>query len=314
MQYVTLGRTGLKVSCLCFGALTIGPLQAGLPLAQGAEVIHRALELGINFIDTAESYGTYPYIRKALQHAPGPVFVATKSYEYTRQGMRDSLARAQEALDREVIDIFLLHEQENALTIKGHREAMDYLLEAKGLGIVQAVGISAHTVEAVSAASQMPEIDVIHPLLNQAGIGIRGGSLEDMIEAVRGAACNGKGIYAMKPLGGGHLARLAPEALRFVLTMPWVHSVAVGMQSFAEVEYNVALVEGRPLDPVYQALLDGQQRRLHIEDWCQGCGKCVQRCAYGALKLENEKAVVGKECILCGYCGSVCPEFCIKII
>ncbi|MHB1125431.1 MAG: aldo/keto reductase [Bacillota bacterium] len=314
MRYVSLGGTGLKVSSLCFGSLTIGPLQARLPLAQGAELIHRALELGINFIDTAESYDTYPYIRKALKNAPGPVYVATKSYAYTGKGMRESLIRAQEALDREVIDVFLLHEQENSLTIEGHREALDYLREAKGQGLVRAVGISTHTVDAVRAAALLPEIDVIHPLLNLEGIGIRGGTVEEMIGAVREAEGKGKGIYAMKPLGGGHLHRMAPEALRFVLSIPWVHSVAVGMQSWSEVEYNIALVEGNSPDPVYETLLAGQQRRLHIEDWCQGCGKCVLRCTYGALRLDGGKAVAGKECILCGYCGTVCPEFCIKII
>ncbi|MCL5290108.1 MAG: aldo/keto reductase, partial [Firmicutes bacterium] len=67
MQYRVLGRTGFKVSRLCFGALTVGPLQAGLPVAEGAGVIRRAIDYGVNLIDTAELYGTYSYIREALK-------------------------------------------------------------------------------------------------------------------------------------------------------------------------------------------------------------------------------------------------------
>jgi aryl-alcohol dehydrogenase-like predicted oxidoreductase len=67
MIYTELGRTGLSVSRLCFGALTVGPLQSNLPLNEGAAVIRYALEQGVNFIDTAKLYGTYPYIREALR-------------------------------------------------------------------------------------------------------------------------------------------------------------------------------------------------------------------------------------------------------
>ena len=62
MEYRLLGQTGMKVSRLCFGALTIGPLQAKLPLGEGVAVIRAALAAGVNFIDTAQLYGTYPYI------------------------------------------------------------------------------------------------------------------------------------------------------------------------------------------------------------------------------------------------------------
>jgi aryl-alcohol dehydrogenase-like predicted oxidoreductase len=67
LQYVNLGNTGINVSKLCFGGLIIGPLQANLPSYQGAQIILKAIELGVNFIDTAELYGTYPHIREALK-------------------------------------------------------------------------------------------------------------------------------------------------------------------------------------------------------------------------------------------------------
>ncbi|GAW92664.1 aldo/keto reductase [Calderihabitans maritimus] len=315
MQYVRLGNTGLLVSRLCFGTLTIGPLQANLPLQEGVAVLRHALDSGINFIDTAKSYGTYRYIREALRYSKNKVIVATKSYDYTYTGMHQSVVEALEEMGLEYIDIFLLHEQESRLTLQGHRPALEYLLEAKEKGIVRAVGISSHSVEAVRAAAAMPEIDVIHPLVNQAGIGIRGGNLDDMLEAIKEAYRQGKGVYGMKALGGGHLISQVEEALKFAFSLPWVHSFAVGMQSIAEVEFNLALLEGRKPPPEVLRHLGGRRRFLHIEEWCQGCGSCVERCPWEALEIVNGRAQVDPGiCVLCGYCGAVCPEFCIKVI
>lgn len=66
-QTCMLGRTGLAVSCVGIGVLPMGPGQLDLPLGEGASVICDALRRGINFIDTAQYYRTYPYIRRALE-------------------------------------------------------------------------------------------------------------------------------------------------------------------------------------------------------------------------------------------------------
>ena len=139
MDYNYLGKTNLKVSKVCFGSLTIGPLQANLSLKQGSKIIRHALERGVNFIDTAEIYDTYPYIREALKGYSKEVIIATKSYAYEASVMKESLEKARRELDRDVIDIFLLHEQESILTIKGHWQAVEYLLKAKAQGLVRAM-------------------------------------------------------------------------------------------------------------------------------------------------------------------------------
>lgn len=315
MELRSLGRTGIMVSRLCFGSLTIGPFQAGLPVKEGANVLRYALEQGVNFIDTADSYGTYPYIREALRGWTGEVVVASKSYDYTAQGMAGSLDRACRELGREWVDIFLLHEQETALTLAGHREALDYLLAAKQRGLVRAVGISTHSVAAVEAALDMPEIEVIHPLINRQGIGIMNGGLQEMLAMVEQAHAAGKGIYAMKALGGGHLIPNVREALRFVLTLPTVDAVAVGMQSQAEVEMNVALFLGRPVPAEVAAQVQRKPRRLHVEDWCQGCGTCVPVCPQGALRVNGARVEVdATRCIFCTYCARACPDFCLKVV
>ncbi|NLU50434.1 MAG: 4Fe-4S binding protein [Syntrophomonadaceae bacterium] len=314
MRYSRLGRTGLVVSRLCLGVLTIGPLQENLSVEEGSRVIIHALSRGINFLDTAESYDTYPYIRRALEQSPVTPVIATKSYAYTREGMRDSVERARDTMGVRTIDIFLLHEQESEYTLLGHQEALSYLLEAKRKGVVRAVGLSTHSVKGVLAGAQHPEIDVIHPLINRAGLGILNGSREQMLAAITLAHQLGKGLYGMKALGGGNLLPQAWRAFTFVNGIPWLDAMAVGMKSIDEVELNLAWIEGRR-DTVLENKVSGQMRRLHIEAWCSGCGSCVENCRYGALHLKNDRAEIETEkCILCGYCSRYCPDFCIKII
>ena len=314
MQYTKLGQTNIEVSRMCFGGLIIGPLQANLNKEEGAKVILGALERGVNFIDTAELYGTYPHIREALKHWQKDVVISSKCYAYTKEGAIESVERARKELDRDVIDIFMMHEQVSALTLRGHREAYEYYLEAKEKGILRAVGVSTHNIEVVDVAADMDDIDVIHPLVNKSGIGIGDGSIKDMLKAVEKAYNAGKGIYSMKPLGGGNLLGSYGESMNFVLNLPFIHSIAVGMQSIDEVEMNVSVFNGEPVDERVRQSLAERKRSLHIDYWCQGCGKCVERCKQKALSIVDNKAKVSPDkCTLCSYCASVCPEFAIKV-
>lgn len=315
MLYNELGSTGIKVSQLCFGALTIGPLQKNLPLMEGAEIIKRAAELGVNFIDTADIYDTYPYIKEALKEYPDMV-VSSKSYAYDIKTAEETLNRALKGIGRDYIDFFLLHEQEGPLTLKGHWEAIEYLSKCKEKGLVRGIGISTHHIAGVKAAAITPEIDIIHPIINYQGVGIVDGTLEEMEQAISLAWHNGKGIYAMKSLGGGHLIPNLQHAFEYILKFPYVHSVAVGMQRMEEVEANVEIFQGKaPAKKVLESLM-GYKRKLFIQDWCTGCGRCVKRCQQQALSIgKNGKSQVDdKKCILCGYCGSVCRELAIKVI
>jgi aryl-alcohol dehydrogenase-like predicted oxidoreductase len=184
MEYRVLGNTGIKVSRMCFGGLTVGPLQANLPIEVGAEVIAEAFNRGVNFIDTAQLYKTYPYIKRALEICEKKdIVIASKSYAYDEETAKKSLDEALTELNRDTIDIFLLHEQESEHTLRGHYEALKYYLKMKELGIIRAIGISTHTIRAVEAAAKMEEIDVIHPIINIKGIGIQDGSRDEMLKA-----------------------------------------------------------------------------------------------------------------------------------
>lgn len=315
MIYNILGGTGIKVSKLCFGSLTMGPLQKNLSLTEGTSILKRAVELGVNFIDTADLYETYPYIKEVLREYPDLV-IASKSYAYDSKTAEETLTRALKGIGRDYIDLFLLHEQEGPLTLKGHWEAIEYLIKCKEKGLVRGIGISTHHIAGVKAAATLPELDVIHPIINYRGVGIVDGTLEEMEEAISLAWHNGKGIYAMKSLGGGHLIPHLLSAFDYILKFPYVHSVAVGMQRIEEVEVNVDIFNGKT--PVKHALesLMKYNRKLFIQDWCTGCGRCVKRCQQGALNIghDGKCQVDTKKCILCGYCGSVCKELAIKVI
>ncbi len=315
MEYRLLGKTGLKVSRFCFGSLTMGPLQVNMSIKEGAALLRYAFELGVNFIDTAKLYGTYPHIREALRGWDTSVIIASKSYDYTWEGMRQSVEEARLALDRDYLDIFLLHEQESELTLEGHRPALEYLWEAKAKGLVKAVGISTHTVEVVRVAATRGDIEVIHPLVNYRGLGLLDGTLPELIEALKSAYGAGKGIYGMKPLGGGNLILDVDKALRYAFNLPYLHSVAVGCKTPEELVYNISIMEGKDPPADIKDKIRKIPRKLHIEEWCLGCGECVKKCPLALLEIRQGKAILaGKDCLFCGYCGAACPQFAIKVL
>lgn len=317
MEYRVLGNTGIKVSRICFGSLTVGPLQANLPLEEGAKVIAHGLDSGINFIDTAELYDNYNYIKRALEirKSGHHIAIASKCYAYDRAGAEYSLNLALDQLGIKKIDIFMLHEQESYLTLKGHKEALDYFRAKKEEGIIGALGLSTHTIEGVMAACDNTDIEVIHPIVNIDGLGIGDGTIEEMLSAIEIAYNKGKGIYSMKPLGGGNLIKRYDQSIKFVLDIPYIHSVAIGMQSEDEIEANISIFEGREVDSRIAEKLRAKVRRLDIAYWCRGCGNCLNNCSHRAIVIEDGKAVVNKDqCVICGYCSKYCPDFCIKVI
>lgn len=315
MEYCTLGKTDITVSRLCFGSLTISPLQSKLPLQQGASIIEAAFERGVNFIDTAELYDNYNYIKTAIKGKRQKVVISTKCYAYSEEGAEKSLKKALEELGTDYIDIFSLHEQESEYTIKGHYDAIKYFIKAKEKGYIRSIGISTHNISAVLAALKYREIEVIHPIYNMAGLGIIDGTAYEMGKAIEKAYQNGKGIYSMKPLGGGNLMDNAVECIKFVSDNPHIHSIAIGMQSINEIVFNTAIIEGKTPSDNIKSLIGQKKRKLLIDFWCEGCGACANACSQGAIVIHDGKAHVDdSKCLLCGYCSRYCKQFCIKII
>lgn len=316
MNVRPLGKTGIMVPPLCFGTLTVSPLQANLPPKKAGELLAYAFEQGITFLDTAQYYENYPHIRAGLDNTDRDVVIATKTYAYDKAGAIKAVEEARSALGRDHIHIFLLHEQESIHTIRGHREALETLYDYKAKGVIGAVGISTHRVSGVRGAMEAG-LDVVHPLINRVGYGIMDGTRQDMEAAIREACDLGMGIYSMKSLAGGNLFREAEESLRYAFSLPYVHSRAIGMQSREEVDANLEFVKTGSFTRSQRDALSQKQRKMLVEEECRGCGKCVERCGQHAIRLENEtkRAVIdGDKCVLCGYCAKICPECAIKII
>jgi predicted aldo/keto reductase-like oxidoreductase len=312
LRYTYLGQTCIRVSELCFGSLALGPAHYNMSPGDAATVIDYAWDMGVNFFDTADFYDTYPHLKRVASRE-GSV-IASRSFAYDREGMRRSLDRARRELARDTLDVFGLHEQESALTLKGHREALEYLVREKERDTVKAVAVSTHTVECVRAAATMSEVDVIFALCNVEGLGIRGGSRADMEKALELAWACGKGIYLMKALGGGHLYLQPRRALEYARDFPHKHSVAVGLHTVHEVEF-AARIFAHEEPPDEKVSRGSHRRRLIIEDWCERCGRCVEACDFGALSMgEDRPEVDAGKCMLCGYCAKVCPHFCLKVM
>jgi len=293
----------------------MGPLQARLDVKKGAGLIRLALDRGVNFLDTAEDYRTYPYIREAIGRHNTSVVIASRCYAYTARAMQASLERALRETGRETIDLFGLHEQESSKTLRGHWDAIEYLRKAKDQGKVRAVYVSTHFICVVRAVQALPEIDAVFPLLNMSGTGIRDGSRDDMISAINQAHLAGKGVWAMKPLAGGHLSGRSRAALAFVRDIEDIDSVAVGASSAAEIEFNAMVLSGETPPEALEKEIASSGRRVVIEPWCRGCGKCVSACRSGALSVAGGRARVDQSrCILCSYCAAACEEFCIKVM
>lgn len=315
MIYNPLGSTGLNVSKIAFGSLTMGPLQRDFSPAKGADLIQYGFEKGINFIDTAELYETYAHIGEALKGIPREDFViASKCYAYSEETAKRSLDKALSEMKTDYVDLFMLHEQVDVHTIRGHYEAIEYFLKAKESGLIRSFGISTHYISGVKSAQKYREIEVVHPIINFTGLGIQDGTRDEMIEALLAYKAIGGGIFGMKPLGGGNLLPNKNQCFDFILNQKYLDAIAFGMQNYDEIDYNVARITGDYIEDALSARLEGQTKSLQIADWCIGCGACVNKCDHKAMRLENGLATVDRDkCVMCGYCASVCPEFCIKV-
>src|SRR5680860_841589 len=311
-----LGKTGIEVTELCFGALPMGPLQFRMPEEQAVKLILAALNSGINFIDTAELYQTQIAIGQALQQFKGnDVVIATKSTASTYEEMEKSVLKAIAEIGRDYIDIFLLHAAKATPKVFEERSgALKCLQDYKAKDKIRAIGISTHAISVVERAAEVEDIDIVFPIINRLGIGIIGGTQVDMLHAIKKAEKTGKGLYAMKALAGGHLINDLRNSFDFVRDIPGMVSVAVGMVSREELEIDVKLFNNEDV-PEGLASERKASKTLFVSRFCIGCGTCVKTCPNDTLSIVDGKAVVDKTtCLLCGYCNPVCPEFALRLI
>jgi len=318
MEKRMLGNTGIEVTELCLGVLPIGPLQKNVPIEEAAEVILYGLESGINFLDTAQMYKTYPHIKKALEKTNIKPVIASKSTASSYEEMEEAILEALEMMGLNHIDIFHLHAAKVDTDVFDVRKgALQCLIDYKAKGLIHSVGIATHNVKVVELAAKRDDIDIVFALINKAGRGIMCGSVEDMENAINLCAQNGKGTYLMKVLAGGNLINDFIESVDFARGIEGYHSIAIGMVSTQEVAFNVSYFDGT-YDPEKTPTLKGYSKKYRIVNGlCKGCKSCIAACPNYAIEFDEErkKAYIQEEkCLTCGYCTSSCPEFAIRIV
>ena len=315
MKINTLGNTGIEVTELCFGALPMGPLQKDSPVEENVRLTAKALEMGINFIDTAQMYQTYPPIKMAIEQTGIRPVIATKSTATDYAGMQAAIDEALAEMGVDYIDIFHLHAARATPAVFEQRAgALQCLLDNKAKGIVKAVGISCHSPQTAMAASKHPDIDVVFVIINLGGIGIIDGNREDMELAIKNCADAGKGLYLMKVLGGGNYVDDYKKCVDYARSLEGYASIAIGMVSEEELDYNVRYFSGQTEG---LAEVVGFKKVFKVIDIvCIGCGKCIEACPNNVISMAptGKAKIDNSRCIQCGYCVASCPMFAIRKI
>ena len=265
MKKKQLGTTGMNVSIAGFGVLPMGPSQLALPVEEGAEIIRYALKNGINFLDTAQYYRTYPYISRALETGEfDDVIICSKSLCQDYEGMMEAILEAREALNRDMIDIFLMHEVRSG-QLEERSGAWQALKDAKAKGLVRAIGLSTHHIDITRSAASIQNLDVVFPLINYAGLGIRKGDTfgtkEEMLKAIIECHKSGKGVFSMKAFGGGSLTGHYQEALDYVFSQNAIDSVMIGFGKISEVDDLLSYLDGS-MDKTYNP--DISKKKVYI--------------------------------------------------
>lgn len=233
---VVLGRTGIRTSRLAMGTGTIGGGGASNQTRIGDDRATRLLidgyhRNGLRFYDTADSYGSHPYVAAALKHVPREkVTVLTKTDTRDAAGVRADLDRFRRELGVDMIDVVLIHCVTEADWTTRYRGPMDVLSEAKEKGVIRAHGVSCHSLPALKAAAASPWVDLDLVRLNPVGAHMDAHP-DTVLEVIRGMRSSGKAIVGMKILGQGAMRTRQDEALRYALGSGVLDAFTIGAEN-----------------------------------------------------------------------------------
>ena len=274
--YRTLGRTGLKVTVVSFGAM----------LTPEAEVIRTALEHGVNYVDTARKYmdgKNEGIVSKALKGRRDKVYVATKTLPASRSKadiIRD-VETSLRTLETDYVDVIQLHN----LTDKERiffPETREALVKLRQEGKVRFFGVTTHKNQpaVLNALVDDPE-----RFFDTALVAYNFKSDNDTKEAIARAAQAKIGIIAMKTQAGGYatevLGPISPHqaALKWALQNPHITNAIPGMRDMAELKEDIAVM-GMPFGYADEHIL--QQYSAAVKPYyCHLCGKCEMTCPKG---------------------------------
>jgi predicted aldo/keto reductase-like oxidoreductase len=297
MRYRPFGSTGAKVSALGFGAMRLPMTPDGehVDEDQAIPVIQRALELGVNYIDTAPYYckaESEVVLGKAIKGWRDRIHVSTKcpvDDEDMTGRLRYWLEKSLRKLDVEVIDFYHMwgiNWEEYAGKIDVPGGPLDDARKAKEEGLIRHISFSFHDTPEnlirLIDTGNFESMTVQYNLLDRANE-----------QAISYAAEKGLGVVIMGPVGGGRLGESSPEilkllpsgtastpelALRFVLSHPGVRVALSGMSTISMVEENAATASREePLSTQEREAIAAAMDRLSAlaELYCTGCQYCM---------------------------------------
>lgn len=295
MEYRVLGRTGLRVSQLGFGAMRLPMVgtgdQARIDRALAIPMIHRAFEAGVTYIDTAVGYcnqDSQRVVGEALKGWRDRIVVSTKNHDYgeDEKVWWGLLEQSLERLQISCIDVYNHHGINwGAYVEKVEPRVSRWMRKAQAQGMIKHICCSFHdnndALMKLVASGYPSVITLQYNLLDR--------QLEEGIAAAHAA---GMGVVAMGPVGGGRLgdassvlgglvpgiARVPELAMRFVLSNPCVDVALSGMSTMAMVEENVRVCSDRVFltDGDRAAIAEHLVRLKKMADlYCTGCNYCM---------------------------------------
>jgi hypothetical protein len=288
--YRTLGRTGLKISVVSFGAM----------LTPEPEVIRVAIEQGVNYIDTARKYmggKNEEIVCKAVKGMRDKVFIASKTLPESRTKadiIRD-VETSLKTLGTDYIDVIQLHNltDRGRIFISETREALALL---KTQGKVRFCGVTTHKNEAevLNALADDPD-----RFFDTCLVKYNFKSDKEVSAAIGRAASAGIGIIAMKTQAGGYdttaLGKISPHqaALKWALQNPKVTAAIPGMKDMAQLREDIAVM-GMPFTYADMRRLDRYDEAIS-PFYCNFCGSCEAGCPRGVEISTINRALMYAE-------------------
>ncbi len=278
MHYRTLGATGLRASVVGLGA---AQLSSG-NTEYAVRMVQRALDLGINYFDTARAYGDSEIkVGLGVRGRREQAIISTKTHASTRDDARRHIDESLQRLQTDYLDNVHLHglSADNFEQMLGPGGALEALIEAKEQGLIRHIGATSHHWRVLMRALDRFDFEVFLVMMNLV-------EYEPLAELLPLCAKRGVGVTVMKPVATGLLpARLA---LRWLLAQKVgsddgaadaVHVVAPGATTLEELEENALSGDGDlSLTPEEQA-----QVPLLRAEWqhqrCRCCDACNVVCA-----------------------------------
>lgn len=315
MDYVTLGRTEIKVCKNGFGAL---PIQR-ISFDSAKEILLHAYNNGINFFDTARFYtDSEEKIGYALSDVRDKIYIATKTAAQNADDFWKDLNTSLNNMKTDYIDIYQFHNPSFCPKPNDGTGLYEAMLEAKAQGKIRFIGLTNHRLAVAQEAIDSGLYDTIQfPFCYLA--------TDKDIAIVENCKKNNLGFIAMKGLSGGLITNSA-AAYAFMAQYDNVLPIW-GVQRMSELNEFLSYNTNPPsVTGEIKELIDNDRKMLAGE-FCRGCGYCmpcpvgieINNCARMSLllrrspsELQLTPAVQAKmkkieNCLHCNQCKSKCP-------